>query len=80
LELKRETRAAEGTRFSIVSGGNEFARAYLYVMHNDLHDEPFGLLEDVYVDESQRGSGVGTRLVQEVIAAAQDAYVAGRDV
>jgi GNAT superfamily N-acetyltransferase len=31
------------------------------------------LLEDVFVDESQRGSGLGTALVNEVITAAQDA-------
>ena len=42
-------------------------------MTNDLHAAPFGLLEDVFVDESQRGSGLGTKLVQEVIAAAREA-------
>ena len=42
-------------------------------MTNDLHAEPFGLLEDVFVDESQRGSGLGTALVREVIAAARQA-------
>ena len=42
-------------------------------MTNDLHDAPFGLLEDVYVDESQRGNGLGTALVKEGISAARDA-------
>jgi GNAT superfamily N-acetyltransferase len=51
----------------------EIARAYLYVMTNDLHEEPFGLLEDVFVDEAQRGSGLGTAMVTEVIAAAREA-------
>lgn len=71
MDVKREARRAEGTRFSIESASGEIARAYLYIMHNDLHDKPFGLLEDVYVDESQRGSGMGTRLVREVIEAAR---------
>ena len=62
-----------GIRFSISDSGREIARAYLYVMTNDLHGAPFGLLEDVYVDESQRGSGLGTALVKEVISSAQDA-------
>ena len=31
-----------------------------------------GCLEDVFVDESQRGSGLGTALVKEVIAAARE--------
>jgi GNAT superfamily N-acetyltransferase len=42
-------------------------------MTNDLHAQPFGLLEDLFVDESQRGSGLGTALVREVIAAAREA-------
>lgn len=73
MKIDRETREAHGTRFSISRNGIELARGYLYVMSNDLHDEPFGLLEDVYVDESQRGSGLGTALVREVIAAAREA-------
>lgn len=63
---------AHGTRFSISVDGKEVARAHLYLMSNDLHDQPFGLLEDVFVDESQRGKGFGTALVQEVVAAAKE--------
>lgn len=73
MKIERESRSARGIRFSISSNEGEIARAYLYVMTNDLHAEPFGLLEDVYVDESQRGSGLGTALVREVIAAAREA-------
>jgi GNAT superfamily N-acetyltransferase len=73
MKVDREHRAATGTRFSISDAGREIARAYLYVMTNDLHKAPFGLLEDVYVDESQRGGGLGSALVKEVIAAARDA-------
>ena len=73
MKVDRKVQAAHGIRFSISSGSGEIARAYLYVMRNDLHTSPFGLLEDVYVDESQRGSGLGTKLVQEVIAAAREA-------
>ena len=70
MKVDREDRTARGIRFSISANGHEVARAYLYVMTNDLHEAPFGLLEDVYVDESQRGSGLGTAIVKEVIAAA----------
>jgi len=71
--VERQSRPARGIRFSINGQSGEIARAYLYVMTNDLHTEPFGLLEDVFVDESERGSGLGTALVQEVIAAAREA-------
>jgi GNAT superfamily N-acetyltransferase len=73
VNINRKSRPAQGIRFSIDDGGGEVARAYLYVLNNDLHDAPFGLLEDVFVDESKRGSGLGTSLVNEVIAAAKAA-------
>ena len=72
-KIDREERAARGIRFSIAGENGEVARAYLYLMTNDLHDAPFGLLEDVFVAESERGSGLGTALVTEVIAAAREA-------
>lgn len=72
MKVARQERAAKGIRFSIDADGREVARAYLYVMTNDLHAAPFGLLEDVYVDESQRGGGLGTAIVNEVIAAARE--------
>ncbi len=72
-EIHLDEIAARGVRFSIAGADGEVARAYLYVMTNDLHKEPFGLLEDVFVAESERGSGLGTALVNEVIAAAREA-------
>jgi len=73
VKVDRRTQPAQGIRFSISTDTGEVARAYLYVMSNDLHRAPFGLLEDVFVAESQRGSGLGTQLVREVIAAAREA-------
>lgn len=72
MKVDRQDQTARGIRFSISGDGREIARAYLYVMTNDLHDAPFGFLEDVFVDESQRGGGLGTALVREVIAAANE--------
>ena len=51
--------------------GEVLGRASLYIMFNDLHKEPFGFLEDVFVEEKNRGSGIGTKLVNEVIAEAK---------
>lgn len=72
MKIERQHRAAAGIRFSINEGGREVARAYLYMMTNDLHKAPFGLLEDVFVEEAQRGKGLGTTLVNEIIAAARE--------
>jgi GNAT superfamily N-acetyltransferase len=70
--IKTETVEAKGIKFSIIEDRQEVARAYLYIMHNELHQEPFGFLEDVYVNESYRGSGWGTKLVQQVITVAKE--------
>ncbi len=51
--------------------GKILGRAYLYIMFNSLHEEPFGFLEDVFVEEGNRGKGVGTKLVNEVIEEAK---------
>jgi len=71
MNIQTEVIKAEGIKFSYVEGVQEVARAYLYLMHNDLHQEPFGLLEDVYVSETQRGTGIGTKIVQQVIKTAK---------
>ena len=42
-------------------------------MHNDLHDQPFALMEDVYVDETYRGKGIGSEIVRKVIESAREA-------
>ncbi|MGJ3251232.1 MAG: GNAT family N-acetyltransferase [Elainellaceae cyanobacterium] len=63
---------AKGIRFSIEEDGHEVAHAFLYIMHNDLHAEPFGLLEDVFVSEDQRSRGYGTRLIKQVIDIASE--------
>ena len=62
---------SRGVRISVKRGDGELAHAYLYLMNNDLHDEPFGLMEDVFVDESLRGEGIGTMLIVELLAAAK---------
>lgn len=61
----------DGIRFQISRDGKEIARAYLFLMWNSLHDAPFGLLEDVYVDETFRRDGLGTKIIKTVIAEAK---------
>ena len=70
--IEAKTVEAKGIRFALIENEREIARAYLYIMHNDLHSEPFGLLEDVYVNENYRGSGLGTKLVKQVISVAKE--------
>ena len=69
--IKQENVAARGIRFSVRRDGAEAARAYLYIMQNDLHPEPFGLLEDVFTLEQYRGTGLATQIVEAAVAEAR---------
>ncbi|MFA6533999.1 MAG: GNAT family N-acetyltransferase [Patescibacteria group bacterium] len=73
MEIKQTDITARGIKFFVMENGAEVARAHLYLMANGLHTKPFGLMEDVFVDESLRGQGIGTELVQKLIEAAKDA-------
>lgn len=60
-----------GVKFIFTDRRKEVGRAFLYVLKNGQHKEPFGLLEDVYVDEKYRGQGLGSQLILAVIAEAK---------
>lgn len=74
MNFESRTVEAKGIRILVTDNGAEVGRAYLYLMNNDLHDRPFGLMEDVYIDESYRGQGIGSELVKQVIEFARKAY------
>jgi GNAT superfamily N-acetyltransferase len=63
--------SCSGIKFSVKEDGKEVGRAFLYLIYNDLHKEPFGFIEDVFVDENCRGQGIGTDLVKRVLEEAQ---------
>jgi len=69
--MKKQKISAEGIKFSIKKDNKEVARAYLYLMKNALHKQPFGFMEDVFIDESLRGKGYGTKIVKEIIKEAK---------
>jgi len=71
--MKVETKEihAKGVKLFVMKDGKEIGRAYLYLMHNDLHEKPFGFMEDVFVEEEHRKSGIGTLLVNALIEEAK---------
>ena len=73
MQIKKEMKMdAYAIKFTFEEEGNVVGRAYLYIIHNDLHDRPYGLLEDLFVEESQRGKGLGNKLVLAVIEEARE--------
>lgn len=70
INLHRENRSF-AIKVTAQEDGAILGSAYLYIMFNDLHDEPFGFMENVFVQEGSRGKGTGTKLVEAVIAEAK---------
>ncbi len=69
--MKKKAVIVDGVRFSIEEDGEEIGRAYLYKLKNDLHDKPFGLLEDVFVHPKYRGGGTAKKLLEAVLLEAE---------
>jgi GNAT superfamily N-acetyltransferase len=65
--IRKKIIEGKGIKFSREINGKEIGRAFLYILHNDLHKQPFGFLEDVFVDEGFRGKGIGTVILNKVL-------------
>lgn len=70
MDIKQKQIKARGIKFFIEQDGTEVARAYLYILNN-IHEQPFGFMEDVFVDENFRSQGLGRKLIEELIKVAQ---------
>jgi len=67
VEINKKPVEAYGIKFFVEKDGKEVARAFLYVMRNDIKNDIFGYLEDLFVAEELRGQGIGTQLINTVI-------------
>lgn len=72
MEFRIDGTVTRGFRIAVVEGGREVGHCYVYLIKNDLHQEPYALLEDVFVSEEYRGQGVGTSLVRKAIELAKE--------
>lgn len=62
-----------GVRISLVGTiGVEIGHVYVFFITNDLHEQPYALLEDLCVIASERSKGVGNTLLTEAIKLATD--------
>ena len=51
--------------------GKTIAWGYLYLIFQDRHREPYGLLENIYVEKEYRSRGLGSLLIRQMIAEAK---------
>lgn len=67
MEVGIEELKTRAIRFSLHDNNRECGRAFLFIIKNNLHELPYGLMEDVFVEERWRGKGLGSQLVDLVI-------------
>jgi GNAT superfamily N-acetyltransferase len=72
MKIKINKISGHGFKFLILEKDQEVGRARLYVLNNDLHPEPFGFIEDVYIKEEHRGKGYGSKLMKLLIEKARE--------
>ena len=58
-------------KLTIAEKDKEIARISIIYIKNDLHDEPYALIEDLYVDENYRGKGYARQLFEAAIEEAK---------
>lgn len=71
MEIAESTLQSTALKFVVDEKGKVVGRAFLYLIKNDLHEHPYGLLEDVFIDEGCRGKGIGTKLLHTVLEKAK---------
>lgn len=72
MEIKTEIKKnAFAIKITLEEGGKVLGWAYLYVIFQDRHKEPYGLMENVYVEPENRNRGLGTKLIELLIEEAK---------
>ncbi|OGH59509.1 MAG: hypothetical protein A2725_01665 [Candidatus Magasanikbacteria bacterium RIFCSPHIGHO2_01_FULL_33_34] len=70
--IKHEPKDCKSIKIEIEDNGKIGGRAFLYIINNDLHDRPYGLLEDLFVEEDFRGKGFGKKLFEAILELAKE--------
>jgi len=59
-------------RWAFMEGERDVGHLYVYILYNDLHQQPFAFIEDVFVEPTHRGRGIGAELVRQALREAMD--------
>ncbi|MFA5991413.1 MAG: GNAT family N-acetyltransferase [Candidatus Doudnabacteria bacterium] len=71
MKSSKILKTSKAVKFEIKEGKKIVGRAFLYIIQNDLHENPYGLLEDLFVEEEYRSHGLGRQLLLSVVTEAK---------
>ncbi len=73
MEISQKQKNSQVIRFSIKNEKNaEVGRAFLYIIFNEIHEQPYGYIEDVFIDKKYRDMSYGTKLIQKILKTAKE--------
>ena len=58
--------------FDVVDDNNKIGYVFLVIIQNNIHKEPYGLLENLFVEPEYREKGYGTAVVKAAITKAKE--------
>ena len=71
MDIKESNLTLSGIKLTMEQDNKEIARISIIFIKNDLHDKPYALIEDLFVDESCRGKGHARKLFEAAIEEAK---------
>lgn len=73
MEIKKEIKKdSYSVKIILEEDSKVLGWAYLYVIFQDRHPKPYGLMENVYIEPEYRSRGLGKQLVQLLIEEAKE--------
>lgn len=73
MEMQQENIQALAKKLTWQENGKEVGRIFVYFIKNDLHEQPYALIEDLFIEEKFRGQGLGTKLIRKAVEEARKA-------
>jgi len=67
LKLNFREFKTKAIKLELIDEDKIIGRCFIYLIRNDLHEEPYCLLVDVFIKEEFRNKGYGSYLVEKAI-------------
>ncbi len=73
MEIQCQEMSANAKKLSLRQEHKEIARIWVYFIINNLHDQPYAFIEDLFVEEEFRNQGLGAKMLRAAIEEARKA-------